>query len=163
LTRHPTVPGTGPATTARARHGPIRPRRPLPRRTGNKAMGSRALFHITDGHRSGYYWLHWGSPAYQIPNLATFLHHCRTGAITPAVEISEDLPRTFTDGQLPTEKAPATWWTNRKSTDAENRYQLNLDSDQPVRLHVEVIRWLPGPPQWNTVCQTTGDNQLYQA
>jgi hypothetical protein len=126
-------------------------------------MGSRALFHITDGHRSGYYWLHWGSPAYQIPNLATFIHHCRTRGIHPTVEIFEDFARTFTDGQLPTEKVPATCWTNRNSTDAENRYQLNLDSGQPVRLHAEIIRWLPGPPQWHTVCQTTDDDQLYQA
>ena len=126
-------------------------------------MGSRALFHITDGHRSGYYWLHWGSPAYQVPNLATFIHHCRTGGITPTVEIFEDFARTFTDGQLPTEKVPATCWTNRNSTDAENRYQLNLPAGQPVRLHVEIIRWLPGPPRWHTVCQTTGDTELYQA
>ena len=126
-------------------------------------MGSRALFHITDGHRSGYYWLHWGSPGYQVPNLATFIHHCRTRDTPTTVETFEDFARTFTDGQLPTEKVPATWWTNRNSTDAENRYHLNLPAGQPVRLHVEIIRWLPGPPQWHTVCQTTGDAQLYQA
>ncbi len=128
-------------------------------------MGSRALFQVDDGGTRGYYWLHWGSPAYQIPNLATFIRYCRTRALVPTVEVFEGFARVFTAGQLPTEPVPAAWW-DQDSTDAENRYHLATGAaGGPVRLHAEIRHPSPTPGhgRWRPVCQTTGDAQLHLA
>src|SRR5262249_40580347 len=126
-------------------------------------MGSRALFAVQDGRACGYYWLYWGSPAYQVPNMATFIRYCRTRGIPPTVEIFEHFARIFTDGQLPTEAIPADWWAE-DVTDAENRYQLVIGAGRPVRLLARIPRYpAVAAGRWQVVYQTSGDAQLYLA
>ena len=125
-------------------------------------MGSRAMFAVDDGRVRGYYWLHWGSAAYQIPNLATFIRYCRTRGITPTVEAFERFARIFTAGQLPTEPVPAAWWT-QEGTDAETRYEFTIGAGRPVRLLAEIRHPAAGPRCWHTAYQSTGDAQLYRA
>jgi hypothetical protein len=130
-------------------------------------MGSRALFQVDDGRACGYYWLHWGSPVYQIPNLATFIRYCRTRALAPMVGAFDSFAHLFTAGQLPTEPVPAAWW-DQDNTDAENRYHLATGAaGGPVRLLAEIRHLAPSPTpghgRWRTVCQSTGDAQLYLA
>jgi len=126
-------------------------------------MGSRALFAVEDGQTCGYYWLQWGSPSYQVPNLATFIRYCRTRGIPPTVEVFEHFAQIYTDGQLPTEAVPPGWWAE-DLTDAENRYQLVIGTGQPVRLLAETRRYPAlGPRRWQQMYRTCGDAQLYLA